>query len=175
MTAKNKTISYLSGFAGILVAASAHADPVCNTVAECEQLITAAQARIQELQPAPQLGPIVRNEDGSVRRMIHGEAVSYCSTRGGLPTAKQLALALNPRGVGDTPREGFYSVSPENEASFYYNSDTYGPPSGDVRREWFWSSSVYYDFSAYVFTGYSGDIGYVSQYTYGGAVRCAGR
>lgn len=151
-------------------------DPVCGTLAECQSLKAQVEARIAELTPAPVLGPIVRNTDGSVRRMTQSEAVSYCATRGGLPTAKQLALALNARGVSDTAREGFYRVAPKNETPFYYNYGAYERPTGDEGSEWFWSSSLRpnYDVSAFAFFGYGG---YIDDYYRGSnvAVRCGGR
>ena len=136
--------------------------------------MTAEQARVQELQPVPLLGSTVRNADGSVLWMTYSEAVTYCSTRGGLPTAKQLAMALNPTGVSDRPRVGFKRISPKNEDRFYYNRDSYLRPSGEDRHDWFWSSSVYYDLDAFIFDSHYGDIKYVNRDT-GNPVRCVGR
>ena len=122
------------------------------------------------------LGPIVRNPDGSVKHMSHEQAVRYCATRGGLPTAKQLAMALSPEGVSATERKGFYKVSIRNQPAFYYNSDSYKRPSGDEGSVWFWSSSVYSDNDngAYVFGGGNGSIENVYR-GHKGAVRCLGR
>jgi hypothetical protein len=148
MNLKKKMIACLSGLAGVLVAMSAHADD---------------------------LGPIARNADGSVRTMTQRDAISYCSTRGGLPNIKQLALALNPNGVSDTRRDEYSKVAPQNEPQFYYFDGSYNRPSGDDGLFFFWSSSLYAGTlsSAYGFDGTKGYIGVSSRGT-SNAVRCAG-
>ncbi len=148
MKLTKKMNSCLSGLAGILVAVSVHAD---------------------------ELGPIARNTDGSVRQMTQREATSYCSTRGGLPNIKQLALSLNPNGVSDTRRDEYSKVAPQNETQFYYSDASYNRPPGDEGLFFFWSSSLYAGTlsSAYGFDGNKGYIGVSSRGT-SNAVRCAG-
>ncbi len=143
-------------------------------IAELEKKVAEIEKRLDQV-PTVTLGPIVRNTDGSVLRMTQNKAARYCATRGGLPTAKQLALALNAKGVSDIAREGFYEVAPKNETPFYYNYGSYERPTGDEGSEWFWSSSLLpsYDDGAYVFHGSSGVIG-DARYD-NNAVRCAGR
>ena len=54
-------ISCLSCILGGLIAeAAAHAGSDCDSVTDCEKLSNAVHARLNELQPAVQLGPIVR-------------------------------------------------------------------------------------------------------------------
>jgi hypothetical protein len=159
----------------------ARADDSCaDHAADHAAEIAALKQRVAELErrldpvPTVTLGPIVRNTDGSVRRMTQREAVSYCATRGGLPTAKQLALALNARGVSYTAREGFDERSPKNEPAFYYNDRLYERPTGDEGREFFWSSSIYNGFNGWAFQGNYGDVIIDGRWD-SHAVRCAGR
>jgi hypothetical protein len=148
MNLKKKTSSCLSALAGFLVVVAAHADD---------------------------LGPIARNTDGSVSRMTHREATSYCATRGGLPSIKQLASLLNPNGVSDTPRDEYSRVAPQNETQFYYNDGSYNRPPGDEGLFFFWSKSMYPGTlsSVFGFDGTKGTIGVTSRGT-PHAVRCAG-
>ncbi len=148
MKLTKKMNACLSGLVGVLVAMSAQAD---------------------------ELGPIARNADGSVSRMTQREAVSYCSTRGGLPTIKQLALLMNPNGVSDTRRDEYSKVAPQSEPQFYYTDASYIRPPGDEGLFFFWSSSLYAGSlsSAFGFDGNKGFIGVSSRGTQN-AVRCAG-
>ncbi len=93
--------------------------------------------------------PVGNPEDAPVLEPLRSGYISQPDARafcGGnrLPTAKQIALALNPKGVSDTALTGYYRVKPDGEAAFYYNSETYIPPfdeSGN-HANWIWSSSV---------------------------------
>lgn len=166
-----------------LARAAQASDDACKDhsarIAELERKVAEIENRLDQVPPSSPgvtLGSIVRNADGSVRRMTQNEAVSYCATRGGLPTAKQLALALNAKGVSDTARDGFYQVAPKNETPFYYKNYAYERPTGDEGREWFWSSSLHpYDADfAFVFYGGNGSFGSDGRNNFN-AVRCAGR
>jgi len=176
MKVKQFIIAGLSGVSVALCAVNANAHSVCNSVDECRQLIaasqtliSAAQARIQELQPALQLGSIVRNADGSVRKMNFSQAQKYCSNRGGLPTARHLALVLNPGGVSATEREGFKLIQSWFGESFYYNNQSYvGDKEGD---QWFWTSSVNNEYHPYAFHVNFG-VYANSGHPYHAAVRC---
>ena len=179
---KSKRASALVGILAISalsIGVAQASDDACKDhsarIAELEKKVADIEKRLDQV-PTVTLGSIVRNADGSVRRMNHSEAISYCATRGGLPTAKQLALALNAKGVSATAREGFYKVAPKNEPAFYYNYGAYERPTGDEGSEWFWSSSLRpnYGDNAFVFYGYDGNIGFGNR-SYNYAVRCAGR
>jgi hypothetical protein len=148
MKLKKKLNHCLYGLAGVLVAVSAQAED---------------------------LGPIARNADGSVSQMSHREAVSYCSTRGGLPTIKQLALLMNPNGVSDTRRDEYSKVAPQSEPQFFYTEASYLRPPGDEGRVFVWSKSYYQGTlsSVFGFDGNNGSIGVTSRGS-SHAVRCAG-
>ncbi len=181
-----KTKSALALFGALTVSALsiglARADDSCADqaaeIAALKQRVAAIDRRFDQVRPnmpgGVTLGPIVRNANGSVKRMTYKQAVSYCATRGGLPTSRQLAMALNPSGISDREREGFPKVSPKNEPDFYYNYGSYERPAGDEGSEWFWSSSVNSDGYSFVFNGFYGFIDYAYRINYV-AVRCAGR
>jgi|GEM_PF-2259326 len=173
--------------AGTLISVSVRAEPVCNTVAECEQVITTAQiqisaarARIQELQSSARLGPVVRTPDGRGVGMTQEEARKFCDSSGKrLPTARELALAMNPIGIHERPVEGrrLPRIYEQNGGvDFYYDKRTYVRPEGDAGVHAFWSSSLHPSVgeSAYYFNGSDGDIDYyLNSYKLG--VRCADR
>ena len=104
-------------------------------IAELERKVAEIEKRLGQV-PTVGLGQMVRHSDGSVHRMTHAEALSYCSARGGLPTAKQLALLLNTKGLSDKPLQGFPKYSPKNETPFYYSHASYERPEGDEGVEW---------------------------------------
>jgi len=119
------------------------------------------------------LGSTVTKADGSVRRMTYAEAVKYCARRGGLPTAKQFALALNPDGVSDEAVQGFLKFLPRNQPAFYYSPISYDAPSSVEGREWYWTSSVDSNFYVYAYA-FNGNNGYLFHYDRENenAVRC---
>jgi hypothetical protein len=160
-----------------LITAARAGDPLCGTLAECQSLEAQVKARIAELSPAPALGPIVRKADGSVRRMTRSAAAEYCASLGGrLPTAKALALAMNPQGVTETSTEDSYEIRPIGQPSFQYSYANYKRPSGDEGNNYFWSSSLRPNYGdiAFVFVGISGAfVDDVRTYD-DGAVRCVG-
>jgi hypothetical protein len=184
-----RLVSSWSVIFGICAAVSAHAAPVCHSVPECREVIrtarlqiSAAEARLLELQPEPPLGPLVRDNYGQVVTMNHDEAMRFCAARGTrLPTIRELAQALNPRGfVGETPAggrfdpslAGFSPTQPDNEAPFYYQQRVYEPLYGDEGNYFLWSSSSMFK-KPLVFGRRLGDLGMAApQNREGGAVRC---
>ena len=125
-----------------------HADPVCNSIDDCKRLILAANTRIEELlRPGPTLGPIARDADGSISVMSHVQAERYCAPLGGLPTIRQLFLALNPLGVSETPRPGFYLIHSQ-EGDFYYALSVARYEGGG---NGYWSSTLDPDRPEYAF------------------------
>ena len=106
--------------------------------------------------------------------MTFFDAKDYCLLRGGPPTAKQLALALHPKGVSDTPREGSYKVQLLYKRPFYYTNDGYLSPGGEENDHQIWSASVYPDLEAYVFNLEKGYLYLTYRYEQN-AVRCVGK
>ena len=127
------------------IAAYASSEPVCHSVPECEQLIHRAQARLQELKPSMQLGPLARNADGSIATMSRDQARTYCDSIGKrIPHIKELALALNPRGVHPDPSPGHQRRAVYNRngfEEFYNDPTTYLRPLGEEAEYMLWSSS----------------------------------
>jgi hypothetical protein len=172
-----------------LVAVSGYAADVCNTLPECQQLKTqlsaslaAVDARIQALQPSPQIGDIARNTDGSIRYMNQADAINYCASQGQhLPSARelaQLAQSMGAAGISETAKDGYYLVNAVNADgkydSFYFNYSGYQQPAGDLGNNWFWSSSVDSSNSggAFVLRGHYGFV-YYGPRGLSDAVRCA--
>jgi len=107
------------------------------------------------------------------------QALNYCATRGGLPTIRQLALALNSREVFDEkpriPGENVRRISLRNEPSFYYiEGGSYVRPSDEQLLGWFWSSSlsVFGSQIGYVFHGLNSQLIVADRSTVYGSVRC---
>jgi hypothetical protein len=82
------------------------------------------------------------------------DAEKYCNEQGmRLPTAYELALALNPKGVSKTAKDGFDPIDNEDRTvAFYYNRSTYPGPPTDEERHWLWTSSVS-PYGPYAFCG----------------------
>ena len=175
-----------------LLAVSGYAADVCKTLPERQQLkilsasLAAVDARIQALQPSPQVGDIARNTDGSIRYMNQADAINYCTSQGQhLPSARelaQLAQSLGAAGISETAKDGYHPVSAKNADgkadTFYFRYAGYNRPAGDLGNNWFWSSSVLSGYSAYAFGLYgdSGGVGVVDRDNRASslhAVRCA--
>jgi hypothetical protein len=161
----------------------------CNTLPECEQLKTelsaslaAVNARIQAPQPSP-FGDIVRNADGSIRYMNQADAINYCASQGQhLPSARELAAlsqSMGAAGISETAKNGYYQVNARNADgktdSFYFSSEGYNRPAGDLGNNPFWSSSIPLINPADNGLNLVGQDGSISGYfrTYYFAVRCA--
>ena len=147
-----------------LLAVSGYAADVCKTLPECQQLKTqlsaslpAVQARIQEveariqaLRPSPQVGDIVRNNEGSILYMRQADAISYCKSQGQhLPSARefaQLAQSQGAAGISEKAKPGYYQVNATNADgkadTFYFSSAGYNRPAGDLGKYTLWSSSI---------------------------------
>ncbi len=174
-----------------LVAVSGYAADVCNTLPECEQpkaqlttSLVAVEARIQALQPSPQVGDIARDTYGRIRLMNQVEAFNYCARQGQhLPSVRelaQLATSMGAAGISETAKDGYHQVSAKNADektdSFYFSYAGYKRPAGDLGKTFFWSSSVNLNYPDYGFVLY-GDSGrfYNDSRNYFDlrAVRCA--
>lgn len=92
------------------------------------------------------VSPVARTTAGKMLQMNHDEASAYCAALGArLPTAQEIATALNPDGVSVSPKEGFYLDKPKGEVPFYYNPSTYVRPTlgeNDDTNYWSWTSSL---------------------------------
>lgn len=65
------------------------------------------------IRPVPRLENLVRNSDGSVKRMKFREAEGYCRSRGTrLPTARELALVAAQAGASGPKSTAFPRVTP---------------------------------------------------------------
>jgi hypothetical protein len=84
---------------------------------------------------------------------------------------------MNPGAVSATPQDGFQQISAEG-VDFFYNRSIDEVPAGDLKENFFWSSSLGTSFQgvagdAYVFNGENGAI--FADYRMSssiGAVRC---
>lgn len=171
--------------------------PICNTVQECQDMISLAEARLQELSVGgsqrtsntgaiftrdasnPALGEAYKDPSGliwgsivtaqgKINTMNQYDADKYCKDGGArLPTREEFEQLAKYLGKG-TAR----GYSP-------YLADGKTDLLPGLSNHWFWSSSVYPNLSdyAFYFYGYSGGVYYAnrSYYPYD-AVRCvAGR
>ena len=143
------------------------------------------------------LGDIVKKSDGSVLHMNQYEAETYCSDKGGLPTARQLAeesQRFGANGILETKYVGvsidsnevkaeinqmlqdyYYPIYAKNNSDqivvdFYFNKRGYIRPPGKLGNYWFWSSSLlpFDSVNAYELSGVDGGIDYASRHIDGG-------
>lgn len=143
--------------------ASVQDDPMCGTLEQCRSIQGRIEARIRELLPRPRaipvLGEVVRNADGSIRKMSQYQAEKYCNDQEDygthLPSAYELALAMNASGVSYTGQYGYFPIpSGYDNLDAYYDYGSFAadkivgtPAGGDLTREeltnnYFWTSSV---------------------------------
>lgn len=163
--------------------------PQCRTVAECRARIAQDQATLKQLQSGQAATPafldIARNADGSVKSIMdQADAIHYCANQGAhLPSARELAqlsMSLGAKGIVDAcdrSDKKCYSVKATNadgsSDNFNFSYAGYQRPAGELGNNWFWSSSVFSNFSgfAFVLNGYYGDVVYDVRYV-NFAVRC---
>ena len=116
-------------------------------------VICSTHAFAQPADSAPSLTDIATDARG-VMHMNWYEANAYCNNpkegRLRLPTARELALMMNPQGVHTMAKVGDDVISGSDSAGkpdpFYYSSDGYkGPAEG----RWYWSSSIIPDASLF--------------------------
>lgn len=130
------------------------------------------------------IGDFIRNNDGTIKTRIHHfEAEAACEKKGSrLPTARELAkeaekyggklLEENEYDAGNIPsgyiKDYFYKVVTNGNANanrkkdnFYYSTQNYKKPSGDLGEYVTWSSSLFhnYDSSAFIFLSFVGGFG----------------
>jgi uncharacterized protein (TIGR02145 family) len=138
---------------------------------------------------APRFLDIAKNADGSPNLMPQSEAIAYCKDPNQvpqpahLPSARELAqlsTSLGAKGIVDKCEgsdQKCYTISAINvdgsQDTFNFSYDGYQRPSGELGKNWFWSSSVssYYSYSAYYLYGVNGSVYYDYRYDYN-AVRC---
>jgi hypothetical protein len=146
------------------------------------------------------LDGILRSDDGSIRYIDRDAAMTACPQGTHLPTIRELAelskangakgiLELNQLDPKKKLPAGYYGVhgaiNPDGKKdSFYYNPSGYVRPSGDLGKNWFWSSSIDsldcfdYQICNYFMYGNSGSIFYGGPNAWGtsdslkNAVRC---
>lgn len=141
----------------LFIFTAAHANNVCNSIAECNQVIQASDTKIQQLEGAyPELGNFIRNTDGSVKKQLnHYQTTKQCKALGRrLPTAREFAVEATKYGAeilefdevypGDTP-SGFKLISalnPDGKLDKFYYSMTYYKSPIYTHTLSMWSSSV---------------------------------
>ncbi len=145
----------IAAFASPIANAQSGTDtvPYCNSLDECRILkedliekLAIVNSKIIEFSThtTSKLGPIPRYH-GEIDYMYYAGSLRYCETRGGIPSIKEIAMALNPNGVSDTkpPLPGFKEIKPRYEPSFWYNYRTYHVPSPDLNNSnvGIWSST----------------------------------
>ncbi|MGK5090254.1 hypothetical protein WDW86_22120 [Bdellovibrionota bacterium FG-2] len=118
-------------------------------------------------------------KQGDACTMWQLSAEKFCANQNlRLPTARELALILNPSGVSETDdNDGSYLVSLRGEESFYYNYRTYRRSARDDGKNEFWSSStnfVEFSHNCISFTG-DGYVGLSVHCLTKLAVRCVSR
>ena len=98
---------------------------------------------------------ILRNDDGTIRRMSQVKALRACPEGTHLPTIREMAAAghgLGARGLLEPEEakaanypEGYAKIDSinanDNEDEFYFNYNGYKTPAGDLGKNWFWTSS----------------------------------
>ncbi len=164
----------------LLISANARAaQPICNTITECQALRAQVDAPIKELQAGqmPTFLDIAKNAAGP-KLMTQPAAVEYCQDPSNvqqpahLPSARELAqlsMSLGAKGIVDTcgKDQNCYKISniqnsDGSKDEFYYSYSGYQRPPGDLGSNWFWSSSVYSGYSYYAFD-LNGDVGDVDS------------
>jgi len=183
---------------------AALAGPICETVEECRAMRDQGDARLQELlkNALPAFGDLVKESDGSIRRMNQYQAEQYCKDNNSrLPSARELALlsqSLGAKGILDTAfaevsvengyvvteisrmwGDGYYAIYRKNKSyekvvDFYFNDTGYQAPQGEQGNEWIWSSSVHPDgsYDAYSLRGRDGSFYHSTRAHLAYAVRC---
>jgi len=139
---------------------------------------------------APRFLDIAKNADGSPNFMTQSEAIAYCKDPNQvpqpahLPSARelvQLSTSLGAKGIVDKCEgsdQKCYTISAINvdrsQDTFNFSYEGYQRPSGELGKNWFWSSSVYSYGSglAYVLYGADGNVGNYYRGHSNSAVRC---
>lgn len=122
------------------------------------------------------LTDVARNADGTVMRLDHAHAESYCLNQGlRLPTIQELAEWVIHSGDGsaisDTPLNGFHEfdgLTPDGEPDkFYFSWDNFHihSPIRDLSHYWYWSSSSDSGRSESAFYTLAGWSAYISSLT----------
>ena len=96
---------------------------------------------------------ILLNDDGTARVMSQYEALKSCPSGMHLPTARELAIesqsygALGLLELDQTPLAAYRKVTATNsdgtKDEFYFAYDGYSPTDNNLKKNWFWSSSVF--------------------------------
>ena len=177
---RNKVV-FLSGLM-LLVSLSVQANPVCNTIAECQALGIEEDADLRELQAAQAVG-FLGLETIAYNKISYGDAVAYCTSLGGrLPTAREWARyaeslgAMRYTGYHDDHPYFFYRTHLRSNSRerdyFWFRSWGYRRPSGVMGINMFWSQSVHAEVTGRYFF-FHGIDGVIWSYDMAiGAVRC---
>jgi len=121
-------------FASILLSQEwVSAEPVCDSVYRCRKKRTLVEERIRELDPqlAPYMMSKNRKKEWLISEMNYYQAKDLCEGNGTtLPSIRQLALVLNPKGVHLTKPEDCDEAvqtiyKTDGSVDFYYDPRTY--------------------------------------------------
>ena len=158
--------SYLIISLMLMVVTKAQAsESICNTISECKNLKKQIDLQIAHLQ-------IVRNDDGSIKRMTHDEATKHCASIGArLPSACELLKSSRALIGGYMPAYNVNIACPELARNDANDPIPKWGLRGDL-AEVFWSSTLSNAYnSAFDFTAFNFNFG-VSNRGDRYAVRC---
>lgn len=171
----------------VLLSFAAHAEQaVCQSIPECQLLQTQVAKRIQDLraQMAPDFRDVARDEKGAITPMTREEAIHYCQGQGAqLPSARQLAhwaIRLGAEGFVEKCESDNWCWSLETQDadgstdSFRFSKKGFQQTDHELRKNWFWSSSVHPSGRTIAWNGRSGRFVFPSA-TDQLAVRCVSR
>jgi hypothetical protein len=146
---------------------SAQAFEVCDTAGVC-RVYQIEDNTILPKDFTPSLTDSAKNSDGNFLHLNQYDANSFCRNKGlRLPTARELAhfsQSQGAQGISETPKDGYRLVkgldSEGNQDYFYFSSQGYMRPAGDLGKKYFWSSSMHPNYPGYAYglDGYDGAI-----------------
>ena len=145
----------VAGLPPVLTPDSPAAIQECTSVADCQARIAQDQATLETLLagPVPTFLDIAKNTDGTVKYMNHYDAVRYCVAQGAhLPSTRELArlsMSMGAKGIAEVtspkPDSSYNKISAMNTDGsldeFYFSSNGYQLPVGELGKNYFWSSS----------------------------------
>lgn len=149
---------FVFSFVTILTIKNVYAQEACNSTKECKSLLFQVESRLNKLRGAVDLTALIKKgdlgtgdychdtPDQSVCPMSQVEADAYCSEfHGGLPTLKQLVLAVNPRDVNEKKDAASFKISENGENNLYYKrklAQAPHPAGADAWLDFIWTSKL---------------------------------
>lgn len=133
----------------------------CNSLEQCSQLRSKYQlllgeidAKIESLNPIPQILPPLRDREGNLIKLNYGGAIRACPKGTHLPSIREyarLTQSLGAMGVLEVSQVDVnhipakyelqsWKVSEKKRDAFYYNHNGY-PVDNKLVDVWYWTSS----------------------------------